>query len=86
MSWLSASHNSYIRSLVSHPVYIQYVTKPGNFFGQTNPFLPASRRPTVDRSLVASGAQRQGLQTCRPDAHQPEWLFSRCRLRKYSAW
>ena len=49
-------------------------------------FLPARRRPTVDHSLVAGGAQRQGLQTCRPDAHQPECLFSRCRLRKYSAW
>ena len=32
--------------------------------GQINPFFPARRRPTVDRSLVAGGAQRQGLQTC----------------------
>ena len=31
--------------------------------GQINPFLPARRRPTVDHSLVAGGAQRQGLQT-----------------------
>ena len=38
------------------------------FFGQINPSLPARRRPTVDHSLVAVGAQRQGLQTCRPDA------------------
>jgi len=41
---------------------IQYVTEPGNFFGQIHPFLPARRRPTVDHSLVAGGAQRQGLQ------------------------
>jgi hypothetical protein len=27
-------------------VYIQYVTEPGNFFSQINPFLPARRRPT----------------------------------------
>ncbi len=33
-----------------------------------NPSLPARRRLTVDHSLVAVGAQRQGLQTCRPDA------------------
>ena len=32
-------------------VYIQYVTEPGNFFGQINPFLPARRRPPVDHSL-----------------------------------
>src|SRR5271157_4760584 len=45
---------------------IQYVTEPGNFFGQINPFLPARRRPTVDHSLMAGGAQRQELQTCLP--------------------
>ncbi len=39
-------------------VYIQFVTEPGNFFSQINPFLPARRRPTVDHSLVAVGAQR----------------------------
>jgi len=55
--------------------------------GQINPSSPlAAARPTLDHSLVAGGAQRQGLQTCRPYAHQPECLFSRCRLRKYSAW
>src|SRR5271157_1775106 len=58
---------------------IQYVTEPGSFFGQINPFLPARRRPTVNHSLVAGGAQRQDLQTCRPDAHKPECLFSRTR-------
>ena len=47
--------------LDEHPVYIQYVTEQGDFFGQFNPFLPARRRPTVDQSLVAGGAQRQGL-------------------------
>src|SRR5271157_6397569 len=69
MSWLSASHNSYIRSFVSHPVYIQYVTEPGNCFGQLNPFLPARRHPTVGHSLVAGGAQRQWLQVSLPDGH-----------------
>jgi hypothetical protein len=39
-------------------IYTQYVTEPGNFFGQINPFLPARRRPTVDHSLMAGGAQR----------------------------
>ena len=38
---------------------IQYVTEPGNLFGKINRFLPARRRPTVDHSLVAGGAQRQ---------------------------
>ena len=53
--------------------YFQYVTEPGNSYGQINPFLPTRRRPIVNHFLVAGGAQRQGLQTCRPDAHQPEW-------------
>src|SRR5271157_6150183 len=59
-------------------VYIQYVTEPGNCFGQLNPFFLARRRPTVDHSLVAGGPQRQGLQTGRPDAHQTQCLFSPC--------
>ena len=43
--------------------------------------LPARRRPTVDHSLVAVGAQRQGLQTCRPDGrHKPESLSSACPI------
>ncbi len=46
--------------LEERPLYIQYVTEPGNLFGKINPFLPARRRPTVDHSLVAGGAQRQG--------------------------
>src|SRR5271165_1245039 len=29
-----------------------------------NPFLPTRRRPTVDHSLVAGGAQGQWLQAC----------------------
>src|SRR5271157_1196713 len=38
--------------------HYQYVTEPGNLFGQINPFLPARRRPIVDHSLVAGGARR----------------------------
>ena len=45
------------RSRRAAPLF-HYVTDPGNFFGQINPFLPARRRPTVDHSLVAGGAQR----------------------------
>jgi len=61
--------------LDERPIHIQYVTEiqhvtePGNFLEQINPFLPARRRPSVDHSLVAGGAQRQGLHTCRPDGH-----------------
>ena len=44
--------------LDERPHYIHYVTDAGNFFEQINPFLPARRRPTVDHSLVAGGAQR----------------------------
>jgi len=36
------------------------------------------RRPPVDRSLVAGGAPRQRFEACLPDAHQPQYLFSRC--------
>jgi hypothetical protein len=40
---------------------IQYVTEPGSFFGLIHPFLPARRRPIVDHSRAAGGAQRHGL-------------------------
>ena len=43
---------------MSTPSIIQYVTEPNDSFGQINPFLPARRRPTVDHSHVAGGAQR----------------------------
>ena len=46
-------------------VYIQYVTEPGNFFGQIHPFLSARLRRIINHSLVAGGTQRQGIQTCR---------------------
>jgi len=46
--------------LCQYVTEIQYVTEPGNFFGLIHPFLPARRRPTVDHSLAAGGAQRQG--------------------------
>jgi hypothetical protein len=50
--------------LDERPLYIQYVTESGDCFGQIDPFLPTGRRPTVDHSLVAGGAQRQSLQAC----------------------
>src|SRR5208282_699673 len=46
--------------LCQYVTEIQYVTEPGNFFGQIHLFLPARRRPTVDHSLTAGGAQREG--------------------------
>ncbi len=67
MSWLSASHNSDIRSFVSHPLYIQYVTEPGDSCGKINPFLPTRCRPTVEHSLAAGNAQPQWLQAYLPD-------------------
>jgi len=48
------------------PVHVQYVTEiqhlteSGNFPCQIHPFVLARRRPTVDHSLAAGGAQRQG--------------------------
>jgi hypothetical protein len=53
-------------------------TETGDSCGESNPFPPTRRRPTVDHSLVAGGAQRQWLQACLPDGHQPQCLFSRC--------
>jgi len=55
----------------------QYVTEKAIRADKVNGFLPARRRWTVDHSLVAGGAQRQGIQTCRSDGHRPECLFSR---------
>ncbi len=57
---------------IQYVTEFQYVTKPGNFLGQINPFLPACRRPTLDHSLVAGDGQRQWLQACLPDGHQPQ--------------
>jgi hypothetical protein len=37
-----------------------------------DPFSPTRRRPTLDHSLVAGGAQRQWLQACLPDGHRPQ--------------
>ncbi len=48
---------------------ISLFTEPGDSCGQINPFLPTRRRPTVDHSLVAGGAQRHQLQACLPDGH-----------------
>ena len=54
------------RSRRAAPLF-QYVTEPGDFYGQNNLFLSTRRRSPVDRSLVAGGAQRQRLQACLPD-------------------
>src|SRR5271166_4399354 len=60
------------------PLYIQYVTEPGDSCGKINPFLLTRCRPTVDHSLVAGGAQRQSLQSRLPDGHTAQCLFSAC--------
>ena len=44
-------------------------TEPGSSGGKSNPFPSTRRRPTVDHSLVAGGAQRQWLQACLPKAN-----------------
>ena len=56
-------------------------TEPGDSCGKSNPFPPTRRRPTVDHSLVAGGAQRQWLQACLPDDNQPQCLSSPCLSR-----
>ena len=50
---------------------LKYVTKPGDRFGRIKLFLPARRRTTVGRPLVAGGAQSQWLQACLPNGHEP---------------
>ena len=63
--------------LDERPVYIEYVTKPGDSYGKINPFPPlASAQPL--HSLVAGGTQRQSLQACLPDDHTAQCLFSAC--------
>src|SRR5271157_897156 len=57
------------------PLYIQYVTEPGDSCGKITPFLVTRCRPTVEHSLAAGDAQRQWLQAL-PDGHQPQCLFS----------
>jgi hypothetical protein len=53
----------------------------GNFFGQINPFLPARRRATVDHSLVAGDAQRQGA----PDV-PAGWPFEFLTIPATPSW
>src|SRR5271165_4837518 len=48
----------------------------GRFLRINQSVLSARRRPTVDHSLVAGGAQRQWLQACLPDGHKPQCMFS----------
>ena len=44
----------------------QYVTEPGDLYGQNHLFLSTRCRPTVDHSFVAGDAQRQWLRrACR---------------------
>ncbi len=66
------------RSGRADPLSYLLCTETGDSCGESNPFPPTRRRPTVDHSLVAGGAQRQWLQACLPDGHQPQCLFSRC--------
>src|SRR5208283_5588048 len=65
-------------NLDERPLYIQYVTEPGDSCGEINPLFLARRRRTLDHSLVAGGAQRQSLQACLPDGHTAQCLFSAC--------
>ena len=63
-------------NLDERPSYIEYVTEPGDSCGKIKPCFPTRRRRTLDHSLVARGAQRQSLQACLPDGHQPQCRFS----------
>ncbi len=63
-------------NLDERPLYIQYVTEPGDSCGKINPFLPTRCRPTVKHSLAAGDAQRQWLQARLPHGHQPQCPFS----------
>src|SRR5208337_3037940 len=56
------------RSRRAGPLF-QYVTEPGDFYGQNNLFLSTRRRSTVDRSLVAT-------------ALNPSLLRRACRMAK----
>jgi len=62
--------------LDERPLCIEYVTEPDDPFGQIKLFLPARRRPAVERSLEAGDAQRQWLQARLPEFHQPQCPFS----------
>ena len=92
LRWLLPSTDSRIGESRTGPdlservVYIQYVTNRAISSDKSIRFSPlAASRPLTIRSWPEA-LERQGLQTCRPDAHQPECLFSLCRQRKYSAW
>ena len=58
--------------LAERTLYSYYTPNQAIPAGKSNPFPPTRRRPTVDHSLVAGGAQRQWLQACLPDGHQPQ--------------
>jgi len=61
MSWLSASHNRYIRSFVSHPLYFSMSPNRAIAADKSIRFFPTRCRTTVDHSLVVGGAGRQWL-------------------------
>jgi hypothetical protein len=48
--------------LDEHPLYLSMSPKQAIPADKINPFLPTRRRPTVDHSLVAGGAQGHWLQ------------------------
>src|SRR5271165_2744199 len=54
--------------LHERPLYIKYVTEPGDSCGKINPFLLTRCRPTVKHSLAAGDAQSQRLKACLPEA------------------
>ena len=62
--------------LLQYVTEMQYVTEPGNFFGQIHPLLPARRLSIVDHSLVAGGARRQWFHACLQDGCQRRCLSS----------
>jgi hypothetical protein len=82
MSWLSASHNSYIRSLVSHSSSFS-ISPDGRFLRTNQSVLSGRRRPTVDRSLVAGGTRRHRLQAC-PPVHLD--IFRLLLLNQGNSW
>ena len=63
---------------MSHPSTFQYVTEPGDACGKINPFLPTRCRPTVEHSLSAGDTQHSACQTCLPEGHTAQCLFSAC--------
>jgi hypothetical protein len=74
---------------IQYVTEIQYVTKPGNFFGLVHPFLPAARWLTTrswPQPLNAKGSGRAGRKTSRCDTCPltipiPKWSVSQITSR-----